>query len=134
MSNYLLDTNIITSILKKNEAIHKKLKNTLSQNANILLSPVVFYEIYRGLYHKGMKKEIKFLNELTKIFSWCDMKYSTWRIGAELWSDCRKQGRPTGEGIDKDVLIAAVAKEHNAIVVTNNAIHFEYLGISHEDW
>jgi len=58
----------------------------------------------------------------------------TWDTGARLWADCRRKGVPTGEGIDKDVLIAAQAKEHDAIVVTNNARHFQYLGVIYESW
>jgi len=53
---------------------------------------------------------------------------------ARLWAECRRSGKPTGSGVDKDVLIAAQAKEHKAIVVTDNVRHYQYLGVKYQMW
>ena len=138
MTAYLLDTNVISCILKKREEAHlrikRKLQTVLNQNATILVSPIVFYEIKRGLYHKKAEKQLAFFEQFVSCFDWCDLNKTTWDRGAKLWAECRKGGKVTGGGIDKDVLIAAQAKEHNAVVVTDNIRHFQYLGVNYVSW
>ena len=137
MAAYLLDTNIIYPIVKRNEdgaELKAKIQGILQKNDYILLSPVVFYEIARGLYHKGTKEHFSFFKKLAGEFEWRDLTKNTWDAGAKLWAECRKSGTPTGGGIDKDVLIAAQAKEHGAVVVTRNVKHFQYLGVAYETW
>lgn len=140
MAKYLLDTNVLSSILRKNvagQAYHKKLLSVLNANALILMSPVVYYEIVRGLYKIQANKPLSFLEKLMTLFEWQDLDRSTWDTGAKLWVLCERKGTKTGNGpggIDKDVLITAQAQEHNATVVTNNVRHFKYLGVSYETW
>jgi len=125
-------------ILEKRKDAHvrvmQKLQAVLRQNAVILISPLVFYELARLFYKRGAKRKLTSLERLANLFSWCDLSRTTWDTGARLWADCRKVGRPTGEGLDADVLIAAQAKEHNAIVVTDNVRHFQYLEVNYESW
>jgi len=140
MAAYLLDTNIISPILKKqgddSERIKSKLKSILRENSDILISPIVYYELARWLHHRKAQKQLDFLENFIACHKWCDLKKDTWNIAAKLWAGCRRKSppTPTGEGLDKDVLIAAQAKEHNAIVVTNNIRHFQYLGVNHVSW
>lgn len=138
MATYLLDTNTIECVLEKREDAHTRIKQRLQavlrQNAEVLMSPVVFYELARLLYKKKAKKQLASLEELANLFNWRDFNKTTWESGARLWANCRRVGKPTGEGIDADVLIAAQAQEHNAVVVTNNIRHFQYLGVNYESW
>jgi predicted nucleic acid-binding protein len=98
------------------------------------MSPVVFYELARLLHKKKAKKQLAFLEKLAEFFSWHDFNKGTWEIGAKLWATCRETGKPTGESLDADALIAAQAKEYNAVVVTDNIRHFQYLGANYESW
>jgi len=138
MATYLPDTNTIECILEKRRDAHirikEKLQAVLGQNALVLMSPVVFYELARLLYKKKAEKQLASLDKLVNFFNWCDLDRTTWESGSKLWANCRKKGKPTGEGLDADVLIAAQAKEHNAIVVTDNIDHFQYLGTNYESW
>jgi len=140
MTAYLLDTNIISCILKRQadaQRINDKLQSILKQNALILISPIVFYELARLLYQRQSKKQSAFLEELVACFEWVDLQRTTWALAAQFWANCRKKGTPTGggtEGLDADALIAAQAEEHNAVVVTNNIRHFQYLGVNYESW
>jgi predicted nucleic acid-binding protein len=139
MATYLLDTNTIQCILKKREEartirIEQKLRTVLEKNAVVLMSPVVFYELARLLHKKKAEKQLAFLEKLAELFSWRDFNKGTWEIGAKLWATCRKTGKPTGESLDVDALIAAQAKEHNAVVVTDNIRHFQYLEVNYESW
>lgn len=137
MAAYLLDTNVITRILKRQtdaQRVNGKLQSLLKQNALILISPIVFYELARLLYKKQAKTHLAFLEGLVARFEWIDLKRTTWTLAAQFWANCRRKGKPTGEGLDADVLIAAQAKEHDAVVVTDNVHHFKYLGVKHESW
>jgi len=137
MAAYLLDTTVISSILNRRtdaRRIESKLQKGLGENADILISPIVFYEIARGLYRRNMSRHVGFFESLAAEFRWCDLTKSTWDAGARLWASCRKRGTPTGEGIDRDVLIAVQAREQGAVVVTNNIRHFQYLGVHCEAW
>lgn len=106
MAAYLLDTDIIIPLLKRQGEVSirvkEKLQEVLKNNAVIIISPVMYYEHVRGLYH------------------------------ANADADEQLDMTPTGEGIDKDVLIAAQARQHRAIVVTSNDRHYQYLGATIE--
>ena len=138
MAKYLLDSNIVTCILRrKNKAdflIGQKVQNVLKADDRILICPIVFYEVARGLYHKNAQKQLVALAVLLKKSVWCEFDSETWDTAAQLWADCRKNGTPTGDGLDKDVLIAAQVREQNAILITNNIKHFEHFGITFENW
>lgn len=138
MTTYLLDTNVITPLLKRqgedSNRIKNKLQDVLKENAVIIISPVVYYEQVRGLYHKDTSGQLNFLNRLMELFKWCDLDKITWDMGARLWAKCRTKGTPTGKVMDNDVLIAAQAQQHNATIVTLNKGHFEHLGATFEKW
>ncbi len=77
MTIYLLDTNVLTPLLKRqgddSNRIKNKLQDLLKENAVIIISPVVYYEQVRGLYHKDTSGQLKFLNRLLGLFKWCDL-------------------------------------------------------------
>jgi len=90
--------------------------------------------VARGLYHRDARKQLNALEVLVEESEWCEFDSKTWHAGARFWANCRKNGMPTGHGLDKDVLIAAQVREQNAILVTNNTKHFERFGITFENW
>jgi len=140
MAAYLLDTTIISCLLKRRadaQRMNDRLQSLLRQNALVLLSPIVFYELSRLLYQKQAKAQLDFLENLVACLKWTDLDKTTWTLAAQFWAKCRQKGTPTGDGnngLDADVLIAAQAKEHDAIVVTDNVRHFQYLGVNYESW
>jgi predicted nucleic acid-binding protein len=140
MPTYLLDTNALSLILKKRAeayALQGRLQEALKANAIILMSPVVYYEVKRGLHKIQAEKQLVFFEEFISCLQWRDLTKNTWEKGAQLWASCARKGVKTGngeKGLDGDVLIAAQAQEHNATVITNNVRHFDYLGVNHESW
>ncbi len=143
MAAYLLDANVISSLIKRNEdgkRVGGRLADVLRQNATVLISGVVYYEVARGLHHLAStqsgagSRQLAFLMTLAGNLKWCDLDMDTWEEGARLWAKCRSHGTPTGAGLDKDVLIAAQARRNNAVIVTNNARHMRLLEVSHENW
>lgn len=130
----MIDADTFSYILGKDRSVTRKLKDALKKNAEILICPVVFYEVVRGLYRKKMTKHLCLFNKLISFHTWREFSINTWNKGAVLWAECRKEGKPTGEGLDSDALIAAQASEYDAIVVTHNHKHFDFLNVPYEDW
>ncbi len=56
---YLLDTNIITALLKKNEKVNRELDKVSSQEQEVFISCITFYEIKRGLLYNTFRLRIK---------------------------------------------------------------------------
>jgi tRNA(fMet)-specific endonuclease VapC len=131
MSIYLLDTNIISAILRRVPLVQNRLRDSVPAHDQIWLSAVVYYESKRGLLKRDAKNQMESLELLTTRFEWCDVIQDDWERAAHMWASRFKIGRPIE---DADLLIAAQAKRLNAILVTDNAKDFDGLNVSIENW
>lgn len=129
---YILDTNIITAILKKNTKVSRHLLKALNANEQIILSPVAYYEVKRGLLWKDAPKQLKHLEDFASTSWWDDIQKSDWNMAATMWASERSQGRPKDD--DADLLIAAEARRLEVVVVTDNEKDFAHLGVTIENW
>ena len=55
---YLLDTNVVTQLLKRTPPVVEKYQRVLQQGEQFYLSAVVYYEVKRGLLHRGATKQL----------------------------------------------------------------------------
>lgn len=131
MSVYLLDTNIVSFLLRRDPVVERNLEKAFRDNATIILSPVVYYEIKRGLIKHDAKNQTAFFERLIPRFAWRDVERPDWDESARLWVNRAMAGRPIE---DADLLIAAQAKRLNAILVTDNAKDFDGLKVAIENW
>jgi len=92
---------------------------------------LVWYEIYSGLLKRDAQRQMQRFLELFSIFSWQDYIQADWSLAANLWADRYQQGLPIE---DADLLIGAFTRNRNAVLVTNNSVHFQQLGVTIEDW
>lgn len=90
----------------------------------ILLSEFADYELRRELLRIDSRRSLRRLDELTRELQYIPVTTATWRATARLWADQRRAGRPTGDGIDGDLLLVVQAREELAGVVTLNEKHF----------
>jgi len=130
-ARYVLDTNIITAILRKETRATSRLSRALASNAEFLICPVVFYETYRGLLHRDAKDQLDFFLEYVATFTWEDLRRQDWQAAAHLWSRLRAQGQ---QGQDADLLIGAYAARRGAVLVTDNEKHFALTDVPVENW
>lgn len=135
----IIDTNIMKPILEKNDVVIQRFFNmTYNLGAQFFISPIVYYEIMRGLLYllrkrgEGEKKIEEFL-ELVKEMEWVDLIKEDWENATEIYSDLKLNGF-SAETQDKDILIAAQAKRINAKVITNNLKDFQRINIDCETW
>jgi predicted nucleic acid-binding protein len=130
---YLLDTNVVTQLLKRSPRVVERYRRAPELGAQIYFSAVVYYEIKRGLLHLGAAKQLQQLDEEFKnVLYWGPVSDATWDRAAHLWAECRRQGKPHDD--DGDLLIAAQAYVLGAVVVTRNTKDFTDLQISSENW
>ena len=130
--HYVLDTNIVTGILKKNARVVGRLRQALAANSKITFSPVVFYEVKRGLLKKDARKQLGFFEKLVNTFQWDNLQHSDWDLAAQIWAATSRAGHSPSS--DADLLIATHARRLNAVVVTDNERHFAPLGVQIENW
>ena len=131
MTTYLLDTNIISLVLRRDPVVEQRAEEAFATNAVVVLSPIAFYESKRGLLKRDAKKQMTFLEKLMPKLAWRDFERADWEQAAQLWAEREKAGRPIE---DADLLIAAQAKRLGAILVTDNEKDFDGLGLQVENW
>jgi predicted nucleic acid-binding protein len=131
MTTFLLDTNILSAILRKETTVEQRLRQAVVNDDNLVLSVVVYYEIKRGLLKRDAKKQMATFEHLANQFTWCDMILQDWELAAHLWAERLRHGKPIA---DADVLIAAQAKRLDAILVTDNTKDFADLGVETANW
>lgn len=130
---YLLDTNVITQLLKRTPQVVGRYRAALERGEPVYLSAVVYYEVKRGLLHVGATNQLRQLDENFKnVVRWVTVTDAAWDRAAYLWADCRRQGRPHDD--DGDLLIAAQAIAIGAVVVTRNITDLVDLHVTIENW
>ena len=128
---YLLDTNIISALLRHDRVVERRLEQALAANATIVLSPLAFYETKRGLLKRDAKRQMDYFERLISNLAWHDIERADWDEAARLWAEREKSGAPIQ---DADLLIAVLAKRLGAILVTANEKDFKDLGVRIENW
>jgi tRNA(fMet)-specific endonuclease VapC len=134
MNAYSLDTDTVTKLLKKHpggQRVVDRFRQEILRNSRFIVCPVVFYEIRRELVLKKAKVQLAAFEQLMGAMAWMDFTLAVWERASDLWSVLRARGRSHH---DADVLIAAHALEHRAVVVTGNVRHFQHTGVRFEDW
>jgi tRNA(fMet)-specific endonuclease VapC len=130
--NYLLDTNICIYIInRKPAAVLKKVQ--ARQPGQIAISTITLAELEYGVAHSRYPQRNRMaLLEFLLPFAILDfgqraaMEYGLIRASLE------SKGKPVGP---MDLLLAAQAKAHNLILVTNNEKEFARIdGLRIENW
>jgi tRNA(fMet)-specific endonuclease VapC len=131
MTTYILDTNIISLLLRNSDSVRAQLDKALTPENVILGCPVVWYEVRRGLLARDARQQIQIFDIVFAAFDWQEYRQTDWKLATELWSQRRAQGHPIG---DADLLIAAFARNREAVLVTDNTKDFVDLGVDTENW
>jgi tRNA(fMet)-specific endonuclease VapC len=130
--DYLLDTNILSYILRKNLIVDKKLRQVTRNGNQVFLSCITYYEVKRGLLAINATRqlanfqqfytdyEVLFLDDIDIIEQAC-----------KIHADLKIKGRPIQ---DADVFIAATAITRGLILVSNDSDLLRVEGLSLENW
>ncbi|MCY3979265.1 MAG: PIN domain-containing protein [Chloroflexi bacterium] len=128
---YILDTNVIADRIRRHPQVIARLTQA-GEAGNILgLCDPVRYEVSRGLLKVDAEQKLKFFQiEISPLMEYLALTTDDWQEAARLWAIMRNQGRQFS---DVDLLIAALARRLDAVVVTADA-DFASLSVKSEDW
>ncbi|MFH7025247.1 MAG: type II toxin-antitoxin system VapC family toxin [Heteroscytonema crispum UTEX LB 1556] len=129
---YLLDTNIVSYILKKNATVDKKLREVRRQGQEVFISCITYYEVKRGLL------AVNATRQLAEFERFCQ-KFKVLLIddieiierACEIHVNLTRRGTPIQE---QDILIAATAITRGLIIVSNDSDLLRVQGITLDNW
>ena len=128
---YVLDTNIFTALLRHEPHTLARVIRATQDEVDLLLCPIVFYEVYRGLRYRDARQQLDFFLNYVTTFIRDEFNSDDWQQAGQLWADLRRQGQQIS---DADLLIGVYAIQRQAMVVTDNEKHFIPLGVTTENW
>lgn len=130
--DYLLDTNIVSYILKKNLILNTKLREVNRSGEEVFISCITYFEAKRGLLAINATRQ---LAEFDSFFRKYDVLFiddiEIIEKACEIHADLKRKGTPIQ---DADVLIAATAITHGLILVSNDSDLLRVEGINLQNW
>lgn len=125
---FLLDTSIVVALLSGDAGLQER----LVQAEEVFVASIVLGELYFGARRSSRVDEnlaqIDAFAASNAILS-CDT--ATARLYGMIKNHLREQGHPIPEN---DIWIAAIAQQHNLVLVTRDR-HFEHVqGLKQESW
>ena len=135
MSRYLLDTNIISNVIKPAPSLALMAWMAEQPDEDLFISALTLAEIRRGLLQKPAGRKRR---ELERWFAGPEgpQRLFAGRVlpfdenVALLWANIMSEGKKTGRpGNSLDMIIAATAAANDCIIVTDNEKDFAGLPI-----
>jgi tRNA(fMet)-specific endonuclease VapC len=129
---YLLDTNIVSYLLKRNIPLEQKIEKVTSQGEEVFISCITYYEIKRGLVAANATRQ---LTDFDIFFR----KYEVLLLddieiieqASKIHADLKRKGRLIQ---DADILIAATAITRGLVLISNDSDLLRVDGLSLENW
>ena len=132
MSVYALDSNIISFYFKGNVAVIANIEKALNNSDNIVITPISYYEVKRGLLLINAAKQLGKLEILCELFPVGEFGDYLLDDAIKIYVQERKAHRNTG---DADIFIAAFCIHHGYTLVTDNIKHFKGItGLNSVNW
>src|SRR5689334_5160691 len=97
MTTYVLDTNIVSLVLRNQALVRARLSEALSPENIILGCPVVWYEVRRGLIARDARRQIGTFDSVFAVFVWQDLNQTDWSLATDLWARRRASGSPISD-------------------------------------
>ena len=118
----LLDTDILSAIMRRQLPTIKSAETYLATHKQFTFSIITRYEILRGLKAKDADKQIGIFEQVCRLNEILPLSDNVVVTAASIYGDLRQRGEIIG---DADILIAATAIVYQLPVVTNNVRHFQ---------
>lgn len=132
MPEYLLDTNILIEILRNNPTVLTHMRAAITAGRDVQINALSYYEARRGLLNTHRGDKLRKFDSFCRSFGIVYLNRVALDRASEIYSDLKKKGRLIE---DADILIAAIVLVNNAVLVTDNASHFQRIaGLKIENW
>ena len=130
MSGYLLDTNVVSEVIRSVPA--PRVETFFIENDDLWLSSIVVHELEYGVRRMAQGQRRRRLQaDLSRLFAeYQDRVLPLERTGAEWAAQFRVESQRAGRTLELgDALIAGTAKSHDLIVATRNVADFHHLNL-----
>lgn len=130
--SYLLDSNIVSYILKRNVIVDQKFREVCRLKQDVFISCITYYEVKRGLLAINATRQLAEFNKFCqtyKILLIDDLEII--ELACEIYVDLQRRSFTIQE---QDILIAATAIARGLIVVSNDSDLLRVQGIHLENW
>ncbi len=125
---YLLDTNILIALF----ANDVKVLHELRQAKTVFIPTIAFGELYYGAQKSSnAKANVHKIDELSAASAVLKCDIDTARHYAIIKNNLKLKGKPIPEN---DIWIAAIAMQHNLILVTRDAHFNEVVDLTTRSW
>ena len=123
MDKTLLDTDILSEILKaKDAAVVAKAAAYKAAFGPLTLSAITVMEIVKGFHQKGRADALQRFLEGLKASEVLSFDQACAETAGRIYGDLERAGQPIGRA---DPMIAAIALQHNLVLVTGNTDHYQ---------
>ena len=132
MKRYLLDTNIITAMVKQSSPVWKKVMAVVMAGDKIFISTISYYESKRGLLATQATTKLQRFDQIRQDYEMVGIDNEpVLDTASEIYATLKNRGQPLP---DADILIAAMAKTYGLTLVTDDS-HFDRIeGLLVENW
>ena len=128
---YLLDTNIVSAIIKNDPRVIDRLM-TLDLRSQVAISAVTYYECKRGILAKFSQRQLDGFNNFCQVVEILPITHpEIVEIASEIYADLRRRGCLIQ---DADILIAATAIARKFVLVSNDSDLARVVGLPLENW
>ena len=128
---FILDTNIWIAMLRNQKLVIGNFRKNLAGGHEILVTPVEYFELLRGLEKRGHREHLERIKNLWLTLTYCEADRRMWDTAIKLWISSVKRNQKRE---DADVILAAFVARYDAVLVTNNVHDFEGFDFPIEDW
>jgi len=130
--DYLLDTNVVSAMIKKNEIVQRKLEDISFDKSRVFISGITYYEVKRGLIASNATRKLAEFERICRripILFWNDI--AILEKAAEIHADLKQRGMRLE---DADIFIAAIALIRALILVSHDSDMLRVPELTVEDW
>jgi tRNA(fMet)-specific endonuclease VapC len=129
---YLLDTNTVTYILKRNVNANNRLIEVTRRGEEVFISCITYYEVKRGLISINATRQLADFHQLCTDYEVLFLDdIEILEKACEIHAYLKRKGTPIQ---DADVLIASTAITRGLILVTNDSDMSRVDGLTLENW
>lgn len=123
MNRTLLDTDILSEVLKRRDAnVEAHAGDYLAEHGHLTLSSITVLEIVHGFRRVGRDAKVEVFERALADCEVLPFDDTAARLAGRIYADLETRGRPIGM---PDVMIAAIAISSGLDVATGNVAHFD---------
>jgi len=118
--------------MRQKKQIVQKVHDALLTGHQVLISPIAYYEVKRGLQAIKAERRLREFEALCTVLGVGKIDNSIFDVASDIYCELRLK-KQTVE--DSDILTAAFCISHDFTLVTNNTTHFANMsGLRYCDW